>query len=67
MTQEHIGDALGLTSIHVNRMLRELREEGLLVLKHGVLRILDHERLAETTGWDDHRPESHPTSHRVGG
>lgn len=50
MTQEHIGDALGLTSIHVNRMLRELREEGLLVLKHGVLRILDHERLAEFTG-----------------
>ena len=67
MTQEHIGDALGLTSIHVNRMLRELREEGLLVLKHGVLRILDRERLAEIAGCDDHRPESHPTSHRVGG
>ena len=67
MTQEHIGDALGLTSIHVNRMLRELREEGLLVLRHGVLRILDRERLAEMAGWDDHRPESHPTSRRVGG
>ena len=47
MTQEHIGDALGLTSIHVNRMLRELREEGVLVLKHGILKILDRERLAE--------------------
>ncbi len=67
MTQEHIGDALGLTSIHVNRMLRELREEGLLVLKHGVLRILDRKRLAETAGGDDHQPASRPTSHRVGG
>lgn len=61
MTQEHIGDALGLTSIHVNRMLRELREEGVLVLKHGVLRILDRERLAEIAGWDDHQPAERPT------
>ena len=66
MTQEHIGDALGLTSIHVNRMLRELREEGVLVLKHGVLRILDPERLTETVGWEDHQPASQPTSHCVG-
>ena len=67
MTQEHIGDALGLTSIHVNRMLRELRQEGVLVLKHGVSRILDPERLAEIAGWDDHQPTSQPTSHPVGG
>ena len=67
MTQEQIGDALGLTGIHVNRMLRELREDGVLVLKHGVLRILDPERLAETAGWDDHQPASQPTSHRAGG
>ena len=67
MTQEHIGDALGLTSIHVNRMLRELREDGVLVLKHGVLRILDAERLAETAGWEDHQPASQPTSQRAGG
>ena len=30
LTQEHIGDALGLTAVHVNRTLRELRLEGLL-------------------------------------
>jgi CRP-like cAMP-binding protein len=30
MTQEHIGDATGLTPVHVNRMLRTLREEGAL-------------------------------------
>jgi CRP-like cAMP-binding protein len=30
MTQEQIGDALGLTSVHVNRTLRVLEGEGLL-------------------------------------
>ena len=53
LTQEHIGDALGLTNVHVNRMLRELREEGVLVLKGGVLRILDPARLVEIVGCDD--------------
>jgi len=52
LTQEHIGDALGLTSVHVNRMLRELREEGVLVLTRGVLRLLDPGRLVEIVGGD---------------
>ncbi len=30
LTQEQLGNALGLTSIHVNRMLRRLRNEGLM-------------------------------------
>lgn len=30
MTQEYIGDATGLTSVHVNRVLRQLREGGLI-------------------------------------
>lgn len=34
MTQEQIGDATGMTSVHVNRLLRGLEEEGLLV-RHG--------------------------------
>ena len=41
LTQRHIGDPLGLTNVHVNRMLRELRDEGVLNLKIRVLRILD--------------------------
>lgn len=31
MTQEQIGDALGLTSVHVNRVLKVLQENGLIV------------------------------------
>lgn len=30
MTQEQLGDALGLTSVHVNRMLRALENDGLI-------------------------------------
>ena len=64
LTQEHIGDALGLTNIHVNRMLRELREEGVLVLKRGVLRLLDPGRLVEISGCNDHQFVRHPSSER---
>lgn len=60
LTQEHIGDALGLTNVHVNRMLRELREEGVLVLKNGMLRLLDPGRLAEIAGHEEHRFVRHP-------
>ena len=60
LTQEHIGDALGLTNVHVNRMLRELREEGVLVLKRGVLRLLDPGRLVEISGCNDHQFMRHP-------
>jgi len=30
MTQEQLADAVGLTSVHVNRVLRQLGEEGLI-------------------------------------
>jgi len=40
-TQEQIGDATGLTAVHVNRMLRELTDEGLIERSPGVLRVRD--------------------------
>lgn len=46
LIQQDLGEALGLTSVHVNRMLRRLREEGLAEVGRGEVRILDHERLA---------------------
>ncbi|WP_165800928.1 MULTISPECIES: Crp/Fnr family transcriptional regulator [Bacteria] len=35
MTQEQLGDATGLTSAHVNRMLQQLRKEGLIRTQTG--------------------------------
>ena len=46
MTQEQLGDHLGLTLVHVNRTLRRLREEGVLTIAVGRARIHDVEALA---------------------
>ncbi|MCU0935541.1 MAG: Crp/Fnr family transcriptional regulator, partial [Gammaproteobacteria bacterium] len=54
LKQQHIADALGLTSIHVSRTLRALHEAGLVVLRGGLLRILDRPALVDMTGF---RPE----------
>ena len=52
LTQVDIADATGLTAIHVNRMLRQLREQGLLTFKSGRVEILDWERLRSISEFD---------------
>jgi len=52
LTQEHLADTTGLTSIHVNRTLRELREEGLLEITRRHLTIKDVERVQREVGID---------------
>jgi CRP-like cAMP-binding protein len=47
LNQEHIGDALGLTSVHVCRTLSRLRKDGLVDVGHGRLRIPEVDALAE--------------------
>jgi CRP-like cAMP-binding protein len=47
LTQEQIADHLGLTLVHVNRTLRRLREERVVLLDRQVVIILDLERLRE--------------------
>ena len=50
LTQEEIGDALGLTHFHVNRVLRALRNDHVVEFGNRVLRVLDVDRLAEEAG-----------------
>jgi CRP-like cAMP-binding protein len=45
LTQNDLADATGLTAVHVNRTLQELRRDGLIKLEHKQLHILDLERL----------------------
>lgn len=52
LTQEEIGDALGLTSVHVNRVLQRLRSEDLISLRRGLLAIHDSERLEKACGFN---------------
>ena len=46
MTQEQIGDHLGITLVHVNRTLKRLREDGILTVRGGLVLIHDVEALA---------------------
>ena len=52
LTQYDLADALGLTPIHVNRMLRELRERRFLEFRQGHVRLLDHAGLTKFVGFD---------------
>ena len=46
LTQEIFADALGLSVVHINRTLKELRNEGLVYVRSGSATLLDPERLA---------------------
>jgi CRP-like cAMP-binding protein len=45
LTQEAIGDHLGLSIVHVNRTLQLMRREGVITLTNGRLSVLDRDRL----------------------
>jgi CRP-like cAMP-binding protein len=45
LTQTELADAVGLTPVHVNRTLQDMRAEGLIKLDRSELQILDLERL----------------------
>lgn len=52
MTQEQIADATGLTAVHVNRTMRALTQEGVIVGRGKQLRIRDWQRLREIAEFD---------------
>lgn len=47
ITQEQLGDAVGMTAVHVNRMLRELQRDGLITRSKRFVEITDLKRLQE--------------------
>lgn len=51
LSQFVLADALGLTAIHVNRVLRQLREENLLTLRDGTVHIHDLKGLKKLAGF----------------
>ena len=50
--QNDIADALGLSRVHTHRILRSLRETGLISVRHGVLHIHDWASLAALGAFD---------------
>lgn len=50
MRQQHIADALGLTQVHVSRVLGKFRKEGLIDMSGGKLAIIDAPSLQQIAG-----------------
>ena len=51
-----------MTPVHINRVLRELREAGAMSLKRGSLTVLDPVKLVRIAGFDEnylHRRRGH--------
>ena len=53
LTQEDLGDTLGLTQIHVNRTLKGLRERGLMEIKNKRLTIHNIDEMKELGSFDE--------------
>lgn len=52
LTQTDIGEACGLSPVHVNRVVRELREAGACTVANGRVTILDRELMRRTAQYD---------------
>lgn len=53
MTQEQLADALGITPVHVNRVLRELDREGLIERNKRFVRVPNWEALRHAAGFNE--------------
>lgn len=52
VTQQELADAVGLTPVHVNRTLQQLRRDGLIELSDRRLKLCDPARLAAAAAFD---------------
>ncbi len=52
LTQEQLGEAMGVTSVHTNRILRQLRMDGVLELQRGTVKILNERKLQKLAQFD---------------
>jgi len=52
LTQYLLADAIGLSAVHVNRVLRNLRETGMLTFRDGFVSFDDYDRLVKFAEFD---------------
>jgi CRP-like cAMP-binding protein len=57
LTQTDIADAVGLTKVHVNRVLKKMTEQGLIERSGKQVRIPDFAKLADVSGFIDRHAE----------
>ena len=59
LSQQQIGEALGMTAVHVRRCLSKLREMEVISHQRGSITILDRDRLEELGEVADEHPVAH--------
>lgn len=52
LNQIHLGEICGMSTVHVNRCLRDLREAGIVEFRRGRITVLDAEKLKETARFE---------------
>jgi len=52
LSQYMLADAMGLSAVHVNRVLRELRDDGMVTFQHGIVTIHDLDGLVALADFD---------------
>lgn len=67
LTQEIMGDALGLSIVHVNRTLQQLRRERLIELRSGVTILLQRDLLASIANFQPAPLRTPPAASASGG
>ena len=65
ISQIIFADALGMTPVHINRILRELREAGAMSFSRGCLRVLDPVKLVQIAGFDENYLHRRHSQQRV--
>jgi CRP-like cAMP-binding protein len=53
VTQQELGEAMGISTVHVNRSVQALKEEGLVEFKRGTVRFPQPERLRQVAEFND--------------
>jgi CRP-like cAMP-binding protein len=61
MTQTHLADAMGLSLVHVNRTLKQLRVDGLLTVREHEVTVVDWDRLRAAAEFDPGYLQMSPT------
>jgi CRP-like cAMP-binding protein len=62
LTQEQLGEAMGVTSVHTNRIIRQLRIDGVLDVQRGTVKILNERKLQEVAEFDGRYLHASPSS-----
>ena len=52
LTQEQLGEAMGITSVHVSRIVKQLRDDNILELHRGSVTVIDEQKFLELADFD---------------